>query len=101
MDSLKTMEFGCDRQLYSDAGLFARSVRYLVAEQFGQFVPATAALRLKSDQRTQMSDAMAARQPFQPVGHACDSSVLHAASTTRSETALTARSGGSTGLRLK
>ena len=95
------MEFGCDRQLYSDAGLFARSVRYLVAEQFGQFVPATAALRLKSDQRTQMSDAMAARQPFQPVGYVCDNNALHAASTTRSETVLTARSAGTIGSRLR
>src|SRR5690242_21300436 len=32
----------------------------------GQFVPAFATHRLKSDQRTQMSDPMAAQQPFQP-----------------------------------
>ena len=96
MDSLKTEEFGFDRKIYSiDAS------DYLLAQQFGQFVPAAAAHRLKSDQRTQMSDPMAARQPFQPVGHARDSSVLHAASTTRSETVLTARSGGTTGLRLR
>jgi hypothetical protein len=57
--------------------------------------------RPKSDQRTQMSDPMAARQPFQPVGHADDSSVLHVTSTTRSETVLTAHSVGTTGSRLR
>jgi hypothetical protein len=49
-----------------------------------------------------MSDPVAAaRQPFQPVGHAGDSSVLHAVTTTRSEPVLTAPSDASTGLRLR
>jgi hypothetical protein len=48
-----------------------------------------------------MSDAMAARQPFQPVGYVCDNNALHAASTTRSETVLTARSAGTIGSRLR
>jgi hypothetical protein len=48
-----------------------------------------------------MSDPMAARESLQPVSQTCDSSDFHAVSTTRSETALTARSAGSTGLRLK
>ena len=95
------MEFGCDRQLYSDAGLFDGCVRYLVAQQLGQFVPAAATLGLKSDQRAQMSDPMAARQPCQPVGYVCESNALHAASTTRSETVLTARSAGTIGSRLR
>jgi hypothetical protein len=54
---------------------------------------------VRSAHADERSDA--ARQPFQPVGHACDSSVLHAASTTRSETVLTARSAGTTGSRLR
>ena len=101
MDSLKTAEFGCERshirlQVYSiDASVISSR------NSSDNSVPAVAARRLKSDQRTQMSDPMAARQPFQPVGDAGDGSALHAISTTRSETVLTARSGGTIGLRLK
>ena len=90
---LETVNFGIDPEFYS--------VDALDISSRGQIIPPAAAFRLKSDQRTQVSDPVATRQPFQPVGDACDSNVRHAVSNIRSRAVLTACSDGTTGLRLK
>jgi hypothetical protein len=70
--------------------------RHFIAEQDQELLAADRAGRLPPDQRAQMRQPMTARQPLHPDDHACCAGIgfaFHAASTTLSETVLTARSG--------